>query len=298
MVRITFVIIVLISTIMASVAAPKVVVSIAPIHSLVANVMQGVGKPELLVNGLQSPHHFSLKPAQVQKIKDADLIIWVGDILETFLIKPINSFDKQECALIKAPKLHVLNIRGKPCEHSCAHGALIDPHIWLDIQNAIVMVDAIVTCLSKIDERNTTQYEHNGVKVKARLNNLEKEILDQALEFKGLKFICVHDAFHYYEQMVGVSNVGVLASVHSLEPSLKHLSDLKTIVKDKSVMCAFSEPQSQSKVLNVLAQEFNLYRGIIDPLGADIEPGVDQYFLLLKKITTAFTNCLKNKHGS
>lgn len=276
---------------------PKVVVSIAPIHSLVANLMQGVGQPDLLVKGPQSPHHFSLTPAQVKKVKDADLIIRVGESLETFLTKPIQSFGKKECALIKAPHLNLLEVRGKPCEHCAAH-TNIDPHIWLDINNAMVMVDAITSCLSDIDEPNKVQYAQNATLVKEKLKNLAMEIQQHAEELKGLNFICVHDAFHYYEQMVGVRNVGVLASAHSLDPSLKHLSDIKTLLTHGSVSCVFSEPQSQSKILNALAQEFNLYRGIIDPLGADIEPGIDHYFLLLKQITASFTGCLKNKHGS
>jgi zinc transport system substrate-binding protein len=277
-------------------SAPKVVVSIAPVHSLVANVMKGIGSPDLLVTGSQSPHHFSLTPSQVQKIKDADLVIWIGDALETFLVKPIQSFGTHSCPLIDAPNLQILSLRGEPCGGACKHKGLIDPHVWLDINNAIAMVDQIVVCLGQIDPTNHTQYEQNAAKLKEGLMQLKQEIEQQAQGFKGLKFICLHDAFHYYEKMVGVTNVGVLASTHSLEPSLKHLGDLKELLKQGSVTCAFSEPQSQSKVLNNLAQEFNLYNGIIDPLGADIEPGIDQYFLLLHKITNAFTDCQKSRH--
>jgi len=72
-------------------AAPNVVVSIKPIHSLTAGVMKGVGEPELLLDGATSPHDFNLKPSQAQSIQDADTIIWIGEGLESFLIKPMGN---------------------------------------------------------------------------------------------------------------------------------------------------------------------------------------------------------------
>src|SRR5262245_59202404 len=79
-------------------AVPKVLVSIAPIHSLVTAVMQGIGTPELLLKAEQSPHHFFLSPSQTKKIAQADLIFWVGDALESFLVKPIQAFQKRNFA--------------------------------------------------------------------------------------------------------------------------------------------------------------------------------------------------------
>ena len=68
----------------------KVVASIKPVHSLVAAVMQGVGAPDLIVEGAASPHTYSLKPSQARKLQDADLVFWIGHELEAFLEKPID----------------------------------------------------------------------------------------------------------------------------------------------------------------------------------------------------------------
>jgi zinc transport system substrate-binding protein len=68
----------------------KVVASIKPVHSLVAAVMQGVGSPDLIVEGAASPHTYSLKPSQARRLQDADLIFWIGHELEAFLEKPID----------------------------------------------------------------------------------------------------------------------------------------------------------------------------------------------------------------
>ncbi|KIP99125.1 zinc transporter [Agrobacterium tumefaciens] len=72
-------------------AAPNVVVSIKPIHSLVAAVMAGVGEPALIVDGGASPHTYNLKPSNARAIEGADVVFWVGDGLEKFLEKPLQS---------------------------------------------------------------------------------------------------------------------------------------------------------------------------------------------------------------
>lgn len=74
-------------------AAPNVVVSIKPLHSLTSGVMKGVGTPELLLDGSTSPHDFNLKPSQAKSIQNADLIIWIGEGLEAFLVKSLGNLE-------------------------------------------------------------------------------------------------------------------------------------------------------------------------------------------------------------
>ena len=84
----------------------KVVASIKPIHSLVSYVMDGVGKPDVIVDGYNSPHGFSLKPSHAKMIENADLIIWVGEDLEAFLEKPLDTIAK------KAVNIEVMDLKG------------------------------------------------------------------------------------------------------------------------------------------------------------------------------------------
>ena len=84
----------------------KVVASIKPIHSLVSYVMDGVYKPDVIVDGYNSPHGFSLKPSHAKMIENADLIIWVGEDLEAFLEKPLDTIAK------KAVNIEVMDLKG------------------------------------------------------------------------------------------------------------------------------------------------------------------------------------------
>ena len=69
----------------------KVVTSIKPIHSLVSYIMEGVASPDLIVDGYNSPHGFSLKPSHAKMLQEADIVIYVGEGLEEFLEKPLDS---------------------------------------------------------------------------------------------------------------------------------------------------------------------------------------------------------------
>ena len=94
------------ATFSVSKAEVKVVASIKPIHSLVSYVMDGVGKPDVIVDGYNSPHGFSLKPSHAKMIENADLIIWVGEDLEAFLEKPLNTIAK------KAVNIEIMDLSG------------------------------------------------------------------------------------------------------------------------------------------------------------------------------------------
>jgi len=84
----------------------KVVTSIKPIHSLASYLMDGIGKPDLIVDGYASPHGFSMKPSHAKMLQNAELIFWVGEDLESFLEKPLSSIAK------KAEKIELIEIKG------------------------------------------------------------------------------------------------------------------------------------------------------------------------------------------
>ena len=83
----------------ASADAPAVVVSIKPIHSLVAGIMQGVGQPALLVPGGASPHTWSMRPSDARALENADVVVWVGGGLESFLVQPLEALTAEAYVL-------------------------------------------------------------------------------------------------------------------------------------------------------------------------------------------------------
>ncbi|SMR73049.1 zinc transport system substrate-binding protein [Aliiroseovarius halocynthiae] len=84
--------------------APKVVTDFAPIHSLTAQVMDGVGEPELLLPQGADPHGFQMRPSQMQSLSDADLLVWVGPAMSPWLERAIEAASlDHSIALLSAP---------------------------------------------------------------------------------------------------------------------------------------------------------------------------------------------------
>ena len=122
----------------ATKGTPKVVVTIKPLHSLVSGVMKGVGEPTLLLKGATSPHHFQLKPSDARSIKNADLIVRVGPLLETPLNRTLNNLSQEKkvlnamgvkgVKLLKARSPHHHHDHGDHDAHGKKHKAHKDEH--------------------------------------------------------------------------------------------------------------------------------------------------------------------------
>jgi zinc transport system substrate-binding protein len=186
----------------------KVVTSIKPIHSLVAGVMRGVAEPALLVKGAASPHSFNLRPSDARALNQADLVFWVGEDLETFLTKPIESLaDKAHpVALMEESDLTLLPTReGGAWErhedhhddhaHKAGHGTH-DAHVWLDVDNAAKMVATIAKELSEHDAANAARYKANAVALTERLTALDAELKTALAPIKDRPFVVLHHAYH------------------------------------------------------------------------------------------------------
>jgi len=174
-----------------SALAPQVVVTIKPIHAFVSGVMDGVGTPQLLLQGGESPHSYSLRPSQVRQLHAADLLIWVGPTVETFLEKTLTTLsdktkrlrllDVQGLTLLKARKGGIWETHHHSDDFAYARDDVshhadfeIDPHIWLDPHNAKVMLQAIAQTLSQIDVNNAARYMANATRFLARLEQLDQ----------------------------------------------------------------------------------------------------------------------------
>jgi zinc transport system substrate-binding protein len=108
----------------AAAAGPNVVVSIKPIHSLVASIMQGVGEPLLIVEGAASPHTYNMKPSNASALQAAKVVFWVGPGLEAFLDKPLDALSgsAKVVELSEAPGLEKLKFREGGAFEAHDHG--------------------------------------------------------------------------------------------------------------------------------------------------------------------------------
>jgi len=323
-------IITLLSFITSAKAEVKVVTSIKPIHSLVSYVMDGVGAPDLIVDGFNSPHNFQLKPSHAKMLENADIIFWIGEGLENFLEKPLDSISKnaKKVELMEIKGINKLEFREKNIfnehdhdehkheedghkeehdEHEHeedghkeekhddhdghddhGHGEH-DPHIWLDPQNAKVMVKLITKELSELDLKNAPTYKKNSEKALSDLDKLIKKVKKDTN--KDLRFVAFHDAYHYYEDRFGINLLGALTVNPDVLPGAEQLAEIREVIEHEKVNCIFSEPQFNPDIIKSIAKDTGVKTGVLDPLGANLDKGKNLYFDLIKNISSSFKGC-------
>lgn len=287
---------------MARAEAPRVSTDIAPVHSLVARVMQGVGQPDLLVDAGTSPHDFSLKPSTASALAEADVIFWIGPELTPWLERAVDSLGSgsRSVTFLSAPGIEMLGRRegaafeaeGHDDDHDHDHEGP-DPHIWLDPVNARQMLNMIAEALAEADPENAARYTENAVAGNAELQALESEIAAKLAPLRGRGFLVFHDAYHYFEDRFEFEAAGAIAPGDGAQPGPKRLAKLREMVREGGAICVFSEPQLDPKAVKVVAEGAGLKTGVLDPLGVDLTPGPDLYPRMLRGLAGALHECLK-----
>lgn len=288
-------------------SAPRVVASIAPLHSLVAGVMDGIGTPALIVQGYGSPHSYQMRPSDATALQAADLVFWIGESLETFLQKPLRALPRKArvVAMMDTPGLLLLANRSSgvwetghsqqhaPGEHRTGSAPVtLDPHIWLDPINAKHLLTVIMNQLGALDPANAARYQANGQQLNTRIGNLDRELDAKLARVHGIPFIVFHDAFQYFELHYGLRSVGSMFSSPERLPSAKRVQALRTEIRKLGVRCIFQEPQFESALIKTLSEGTTVRIAVVDPLGAAFQPGVDAYFKMMQANTTAIVDCL------
>ena len=289
-------------------AETKVVTSIKPLHSLVSYVMDGVGTPDILVDGSSSPHTFQLKPSHATMLQEADIVFWIGEDLESFLETPLESIAKnsRHITLMDSDEIELLKFREKNIfdghdEHADEHGDEHDDHhdghahgehdihFWLDPEIAKTIVKIVTRELSEIDPTNASTYKSNSIKA---VNEIDQLISDTRSKINSnASYVVFHDAYQYFEKRFGVEVVGALTVNPEVLPGAKQLAEIREVIEHENINCLFSEPQFNPSIADTIAKDTGVKAAVIDPLGAELDPGKDLYFDLIGNIATSFESC-------
>ncbi len=169
-------------------ASPRVAVDIAPLHSIVTQVMDGVGHPDLLIRPESSPHRYSLRPSEAEALAEADVVFWISDELTPWLENSLNNLagsastvemlklsatmrhEYRESATFEAHEHadegehdeHHDDHKEHHDDHDEQHHGEYDPHAWLDPMNAKVWASEIAHVLSRADPSNAEVYRQNA----------------------------------------------------------------------------------------------------------------------------------------
>lgn len=303
----------------SALAAPKVIASIGPVHSIVASVMGDVGTPELLLSGKNSEHTATLSPQQLSDLGKADAVFMIGSGLEHKLVQ-INGSEavggKTFTSLSEVAGIRTLPVRqggtfevheeheGEEHEgeehESEAHDdhdeaeLKFDPHVWLDPENAKAMTNAVAADLSRIDPDNAKTYQANAAATVASLDQLTAEISADTKPLQSKPFVVFHDAYQYFEKRFGLAAVGSISDASASAPSAKRLNEIRRKLEETKAICVFREPQFDAKYVTVVLEGSKAREGVLDPMGYDITPGPKAYAELLTRLAKDAGDCLMN----
>lgn len=278
----------------------SVAATIKPVHSLVAAVMAGVGEPDLVLDGPASPHVTALRPSQARIIENAEVVFAVGEGLETFLHNLVEADGGSRIVeLAEAPGVERLDYRdvgdhAGDDDNDHEHGG-VNPHVWLDPDNATAMAAQIAAVLGTADPANADTYADNAEALARDLEVLESEIAAKLAPVKERPFLVFHDAFHYLEAAFGLNGLGAIVLNPETPPGARRLQEIRHRIEEAGVACVFSEPQFEVGYVTTVLEDTGARTASLDPLGLKVEPGPDAYSRIMTELADALVGCLADR---
>lgn len=310
----------------AAAEVPRVAIDIAPIHSLAARVMQGLGTPALILPPGASPHGHAMRPSDARALEAAEIVFWVGPGFTPWLARSVETLgaDARIVEIADLPGLTRLPFRegvhfgahdheedaangddhsheqesgdtpGQGSAHDDEHAPDgFDPHLWLDPVNGGRIALAMAEALAEADPGNAAAYLANAT---AALNEIEAASAEAATRLAphiGKPFLVQHDAYHYFEARFGIEAAGAVSPGDAAGAGAARVAKLRALLEETGAACIFTEPQLNPHLAERLAQDTGARLGVLDPLGTSLaEPGPGLYPALILGLAEGMAACL------
>ena len=290
-------------------AEVRVLTSIKPLQLIAAAVQDGVGAPEVLLPPGASPHHYALRPSDVRRVRDADLLYWVGADLENFLPRVLNNRQKPQVAVQDLPGMALRHF-GDSHEKHAGHGedhadedlghdhdhrpGSLDAHLWLSPVNAKVIAARMAADLSALDAANAARYAANLQAFEQRLDALDGRIRPQLAALQGKPYFVFHEAFDYFEAAYGLKHAGVFSMLTEVQPGARHVAAMRERLQAAGPSCVFSEPPLRPRLAETLTAGLPVKLAELDALGGTLPVDATAYPLLLENLANGLSECLNS----
>ncbi|WP_313738883.1 metal ABC transporter solute-binding protein, Zn/Mn family [Pseudomonas sp.] len=290
----------------------RVLTSIKPLQQIAAAIQGGVGSPEVLLPPGASPHHYALRPSDVRRVADADLLYWVGRDMENFLPRVIGSRGKPTVAVMTLKGIRLRHFGEDSQSHADhddhdAHAASdsadehdhdhrpgsVDAHLWLSTANARVIAAKMASDLMRADPANIPRYQANKKAFVERLDALDARIKTRVAGIAGKPYFVFHEAFDYFEEAYGLKHAGVFSVASEVQPGAQHVAAMRERLQAVGKTCVFSEPPMRPRLAETLTAGLPVRLAELDPLGGTDPVDARGYERLLEKLGTDLAGCLE-----
>ena len=286
----------------------RVVASIRPVAALVGAVMGDVGQPALLISDPAATHHFTVKPSQARLLQDADLVFWIGPPMETTLGTALAGLapDVPAVPLIDSDGLtrYPLDVTdhdngpkhsGETAQpHHAHHDHAVNPHIWLDPRNVVVLLRHVAGRLAAADPAHKATYQANARNAAAQIEATIAAMRAEMARYRDSRFIVLHDAHTYFERFFDVRARAAITIDPDTAPGVARVTALRQMVATAKITCIFGEAGISDKWPQLVADGSNLSLAQLDPLGITIDDGPSFFPRLFRLYQMAYSDCLSD----
>lgn len=271
-------------------AQPSVVTSIKPLQLIATAVMDGAAQPAVLIPSNQSPHHYVLRPSDVALVNDADVLLWVGGNLETYLSSLFSGADNTTVVL-EAASLSGILLQAPGGARLMEIESRYDAHLWLNSDNALVIAEHLVAELVRLDSSNAGLYQQNLAAFRTQIAATRELIEVQLAPMAGIPYAVFHDGVQYFERQFGLQHQFVVAPDHENQPGIRHLVDIRTQIAQTHPACLLEDVNASDATVTTVFEDVPVKRVRIDPLGELIKADEQGYASLLSALADAFDTC-------
>lgn len=280
----------------------QVLTSIKPLQLIAAAVQDGVGKPDVLLPPGASPHHYALRPSDIRRVRDAQLMYWVGPELENFLPRVMAQREQPSVAIQSLTGLQLQHFDEEHADD--AHGAhadehdhdhqpgSLDVHLWLNPVNAQVIAARMAADFSAADPDNAARYQANLAAFDERLKALDARLKARVATVKGKPYFVFHEAYNYFEHAYGLEHAGVFSVLGEVQPGAKHVDAMRERLQEAGPACVFSEPPFVPRLAKTLTAGLPVNLAVLDPMGAELTADASGYETLMDNLASELTQCL------
>ncbi|KAB8307092.1 zinc ABC transporter substrate-binding protein ZnuA [Rouxiella chamberiensis] len=282
-------------------AQAAVLASVRPLGFIAAAIADGVMPTEVLLPDGASPHDFALRPSDIQRMRTADLVVWVGPEMEAFMTKSVAQLPPNRQVEIAAlPAVKPMLIKGSDDdEHDHDHDdgdhhhGEYNMHVWLSPEIARETAIVIHNKLVQLVPQKKQQLDANLSHFEESLTKADKNLGSILQPVQGKGYFVFHDAYGYFEKHFGLSPLGHFTINPEIQPGAQRLHLIRTQLVEQKATCVFAEPQFRPAVITAVAQGTKVRMGTLDPLGSGIVLGADSYVNFLSQLTNQYLSCLK-----
>jgi zinc transport system substrate-binding protein len=282
----------------------RVLTSIKPLQLIAAAVEDGIAVPEVLLPPGASPHNYALRPSDVRRVQEVDLLYWIGPDMETFLPRVLAGRTKTTVPVQSLPGMQLRHFvasgdahedHDDEDEHDHDHrpGSL-DAHLWLSSANARVIAAKMAADLSAADPANAARYDSNVKAFDARLDAMDAKIKQRVAGIKDKKYFVFHEAFDYFEDAYGLKHAGVFAVGSEVQPGAQHVAAMRNRLAEFGKTCVFSEPPLRPRLAETLSAGLPVKLAELDGLGGYTPATAQGYEQLLTKLADDLAGCLES----